>query len=333
VKPDSPEAAAGPREPAADAPVAVLRMAGGALLGTVQGFSPREASFELCAAQGSQRVAFEDVLRVEFLCAPGAASGGFSPHARLVTLGLRDESIFYGVCENFGGPRSGVFLTPLCAEPVERVYVPGAAIRDVFAVQRLGDVCPGAGPFERAQVRAALEAAAERQAPGRGAAPRGAALDSETPTLVALQEGERLDSLLGEILVEQGFISPEELAQALLGAKRYPGKRVGELLVQAGYTSAKMIAIALSLQYRLPFVSLSGYAVDHSLRDLLSQDEALRWQVLPLALEGARLTVAIADPLQLEFRKTLRARTQAQLAQVIATPQDVLRGIEELYRD
>jgi type IV pilus assembly protein PilB len=161
--------------------------------------------------------------------------------------------------------------------------------------------------------------------------PRQQASDSVAPHTPPPSPPSRPSTRIGDILVEQGFLTRQELKGALLAAKRQPQARLGELLIEMGYASYKMIAIALAMQYGRPFASLSGQRVDPSLRELLHRDEALRWQLLPLALENNVLTVAIVDPARTEGLETLERRSGAVVRTVISTPQDIQHCVVALF--
>jgi type IV pilus assembly protein PilB len=102
-------------------------------------------------------------------------------------------------------------------------------------------------------------------------------------------------------------------------------------MIDLGFASHKMIAIALSIQYNVPFVSLAGQAIDPGLRELVSSVEALRWQILPLDLKEGVLTVAVADPSETDYKEELRARATVAVTEVVATPQDLTRALAAYY--
>jgi type IV pilus assembly protein PilB len=102
-------------------------------------------------------------------------------------------------------------------------------------------------------------------------------------------------------------------------------------MVDMGFASHKMIAIALSIQYNLPFISLSAQWIDPRLRELVPAELALRWRLLPMAIEEGVLTVAVADPSEGEYKEELRARTGLAVSEVVATPQDLTRALATFY--
>jgi hypothetical protein len=337
------------------AEVVVTFLEGGESRGCVGVLNPRLPTFTLTRDGGPQRLSFDAVKSIAFLCASADRSrrSALPGNARLVKVRFRDGSTLEGVAENFGGPRAGVYLVPTGLDSVERVYIPVSAITDVVSVRRLADLLGEQRMVTMAMVAAAVQPEREpppapvlppepeqdaihTAAPLAPMAPETAPLSPESPPSPGARprraaERQRQESLIGEILVEQGFITPEELGGALLASKRQREKKLGEVMIEMGYTSPKIIAIALSIQYNLPFASLLGYAIDYSLCDLLRREEAAQWQLLPLSLEEGMLTVAIADPVDDDFRETLEGRCGASIREVVATPQDIARMIAVLY--
>ena len=138
---------------------------------------------------------------------------------------------------------------------------------------------------------------------------------------------------IGDILLELGFVSQEQLGAAVQVQRAMPGMRLGELMVAMGFTNDKTIGVAMALQCDLPFVSIAVSTIDRSLRKEIPAALARRWGVLPLAREHGRLQVAVADPTRLEFKHELRARTGMIVREAVATPADLERAIEIFYGD
>jgi hypothetical protein len=339
------------------AEVVVTMSDGRELWGRVPTFHPRLQRFMLRhPSQPPQDIAVEDVRTIAFQRSAEPRRGGYSPNARLVTVRMRDGAMQQGVAENYGGGRTGMFLVPIANTAVDRIYIPVTAIRDVIAVQRLGDVIPNTKMITTELIERAAKAQSALEPPlaapdpvpqpeptpatranpapqpaAAASAPRAAPQKPATGAAEPAPSPKRKGMPIGQILVEQGYVSAGELEEALACQQGRRDKKLGEVLIELGYTSYKTIAIALALQYNAPFMNLSGHELDPSLRDLLKKEEAMDAQMLPLRLEGRVLYVALADPLRIEFRETLERRSGATVSDVICTPQDIVRMIELLY--
>src|SRR5690554_2096533 len=111
---------------------------------------------------------------------------------------------------------------------------------------------------------------------------------------------------IGEILLEMGVITPEELSEAL-SAQHLEDERVGETLVRLDHCRELDVTLALGRQFGLPINSeLSDEDVDDALCEQLPIGYARGNLVLPWRLErdeeygGGRLDVLAADPLKLD---------------------------------
>ena len=86
--------------------------------------------------------------------------------------------------------------------------------------------------------------------------------------------------LIGQILVEQGYILPEQLDLALK-EQTVTNLRIGEILVKNGWVTEKDLAEAISKQTNLPFVSLSMFRPMEEAIDAIPESMARRLEVVP----------------------------------------------------
>jgi hypothetical protein len=101
---------------------------------------------------------------------------------------------------------------------------------------------------------------------------------------------------LGEMLLHGGALTEAQLEEVLSAQSVYGG-RIGTNLVEMGLLSEEDLAQLLNLKLGVPAVDPSSLeAVPAALVALLPQEMVLRFQVLPVALDGKRLTLAMADP-------------------------------------
>ena len=122
---------------------------------------------------------------------------------------------------------------------------------------------------------------------------------------------------LGEILLREGLLTREQLAQALAEQKDTK-HRLGYVLVKLGLVPELEITKVLARQYRMPAVDLSRFEVDPKILKLVPADMATKGVVLPLKREGRTLTVAMADPTDLGLLEDLKFITRFDLFPVIA---------------
>jgi type IV pilus assembly protein PilB len=134
---------------------------------------------------------------------------------------------------------------------------------------------------------------------------------------------------LGDLLVETGLITESQLAEAL--REKAPGQKLGDALLQRGYITEQQLIEALEFQLGIPHVSLYRYPIDPKATSLVPKEFARRHMVMPLKIEGERLLVAMADPLDFFVIGDLRLSTGFQIETAIASKDDILRAINKYY--
>ncbi|WP_409293400.1 GspE/PulE family protein [Peribacillus sp. SCS-37] len=134
---------------------------------------------------------------------------------------------------------------------------------------------------------------------------------------------------LGDLLVEAGLISEDQLHSAL--KDKGAGQRLGDVLLQKGYITELQLIEVLEVQLGIPHVSLYRFPFDTKLFSLVSKDYAKRNLVIPLKREGDRLLIAMADPMDFYAIDDLRLATGFQIEAAIATKDDILRSIQKYY--
>lgn len=126
-----------------------------------------------------------------------------------------------------------------------------------------------------------------------------------------------INKKIGEILVEEGFISPEDLAEVL---KKSSGQKLGEFLIQKGIVKEEDIVKALSKQTGLPVFDPHTYPIDPSLSQILPLDLVQTHKVIPLKIEGNILDLAMVDPLDMEAVDAIELYTDKEVNSIICTP-------------
>lgn len=138
--------------------------------------------------------------------------------------------------------------------------------------------------------------------------------------------------LLGQILLEQGYILSEQLEMALK-EQTATNLRIGEILVKNGWVTERDLAEAISKQTKYPFVSLSMFRPMQEAIDTIPESMVRRLEVVPLSIDENtnKLTVAISDPFNILALDEIRMITGMDLDIMIATLSDIKRAIESFY--
>jgi len=135
---------------------------------------------------------------------------------------------------------------------------------------------------------------------------------------------------IGEFLLEDSRITQEQLQSALEVQKREPGK-LGSILIRLGYVTEEDIAQALSKQFGYPSINLSKFDIDMKVLDLIKPEMARKHIVMPVHRIGSILTLAMADPSNLFVQEEIRFSTNLRIQAVIAPESSIIQSIDKYY--
>jgi len=100
---------------------------------------------------------------------------------------------------------------------------------------------------------------------------------------------------LGDLMVSKGFITVEQLSQALVES-RESGQLVGRVLLRRGWVFEDELARTLAEQWQLPYARLSSVGVDQKVMRLLPREVGMRVEAVPVRFSEQSVLVAFADP-------------------------------------
>jgi len=135
---------------------------------------------------------------------------------------------------------------------------------------------------------------------------------------------------LGEILIRDNLITPEQLKQALEHQKT-TGGRLGSALVKLGFVGDEEITAVLSRQYGVPSINLSYFEVDPAVIKLIPMETAMKYSVLPLSRVGSSLTVAMVDPTNVFAMDDIKFMTGFNVEPVVASESAIVEAIKKNY--
>ena len=138
------------------------------------------------------------------------------------------------------------------------------------------------------------------------------------------------DKLIGEILLEQDAITPDQLTEALRLQKKRGG-RVVHLLINLGHLSEEKLLECLGGQQGISSVNIRQYAINPALIEYIPAQFAYQFEVMPLDRLGTNLTVAMAMPLDHATRAQLEELTHLRVRAVLCSRSDVRATIEQYY--
>ena len=143
--------------------------------------------------------------------------------------------------------------------------------------------------------------------------------------------GGRGRARLGELLVNEGLVTPQAL-EAALAASAASGKPVGRSLVQSGAISEEKLAHVLSRQLSVPFVDLAHYDFRPDLVKLLPEAAARRHRAVVLDRQGDGFMVGVADPGDVAAADDLERILKRPISIAVSPESQVLAVLDRLYR-
>jgi general secretion pathway protein E len=135
---------------------------------------------------------------------------------------------------------------------------------------------------------------------------------------------------LGEILIERKLISEEDLERAL-ELQKERGDKIGKTLVDMGFIAMRDVLAALSEQLGVPLVSIEAPPMVSPETETLSPRFLRQFRCLPMSRDDHTITLAMADPLDVETIAAVRHCTGLKISTVLAPEQEIIDAIDKYY--
>ena len=142
--------------------------------------------------------------------------------------------------------------------------------------------------------------------------------------------GQPVSRRLGDLLVNEGLITQENLQRALAEQKG-SNEKLGSILVRLGLIQEDQLIGFLSRQYGIPSITLSQLDIDPEVVKLVPAQIARKYEVLPVKRTGNALTLAMADPTNVFALDDVAFMTNLQVLPVVASQGAIRQTIERLY--
>ena len=135
---------------------------------------------------------------------------------------------------------------------------------------------------------------------------------------------------LGDLLLKENMVTPQQLQEAL-SHQRNNGGKLGKAFVSLGYVRDEEITSLLSRQYGVPSINLDHFEVDPAIIKIIPAETARKYQILPLSRSGATLTIAMADPTNVFAMDDIKFMTGYNVEPVVASEISLEDAIEKYY--
>lgn len=134
---------------------------------------------------------------------------------------------------------------------------------------------------------------------------------------------------LGDLLIDEGLITKDQLNQALSQQKENGG-RLGSVLVQLGFVTDEQISKALGKQYNVGIFEFKE-EIDPIVLKIVSPQIAQKFQVIPVKREGKNLYLAMANPVDVYTIEDIKFATGYNVIPLVASENMISKAIEKYY--
>lgn len=143
---------------------------------------------------------------------------------------------------------------------------------------------------------------------------------------------QRLTKRLGDLLVDEGVISDDELKAGLQHQKE-TGRKLGVAFIEMGVLSEEELLGFLSRQLKAPFLNLNDVDLDPECADLLPEVYARRHRAVVVEHNETQVTLATSDPADLAGLEALEGILSPRTVKLaIARESQILSSFDQVYR-
>ena len=136
---------------------------------------------------------------------------------------------------------------------------------------------------------------------------------------------------LGQILVDLGYLTEDQLWDILEAQKQSQGEIIGQVAIRMGFVNEGQVTEALAEQWGMPVVNLAETTIPAKALELVPQTMADVYKIVPISLKDNVLTVAMADPQNLGALDDLRSMLGVEVRGAVSNAKDVDAAIARQY--
>lgn len=215
-----------------------------------------------------------------------------------LAIELKDGTIITGSTIKYDPNDKGFFLIPLNpGDKSERIYVNAEAVKNIDSKRLLGKILLDQKKIDIQRLNSGLMEQRKMREKKIGSILQEKKIINQKQLHESLQKQKETPNLLGEILMGAGYISNEQLDNALNIQHEHTKKKLGQILVDLKYLTPNDICIALATQLHLPWVDLSDKSISKEVATILPEEVVRKLEVIPVEKKGKDiLVVATSQP-------------------------------------
>lgn len=143
--------------------------------------------------------------------------------------------------------------------------------------------------------------------------------------------GRKSQKLIGEILVQRGIVTEEQVNECIQLQQQEGTKKLGQILIEKKHCTEKDVARALSEQTGIHMVNLAQTNIPDKAFDLIKKEFIVEHNIIPVKKKGNLYTIVMADPMDLYTLDNLRFILNADIQPLIAPPSDIRAMINKHF--
>jgi type IV pilus assembly protein PilB len=136
---------------------------------------------------------------------------------------------------------------------------------------------------------------------------------------------------IGQIFVDLGFITDEQLEALLEEQQQHPGTLLGKLAESQSLINEEQLAQAVAEQWNMQVIHLADTVVPPNVLGLVTDTMAQMYRIVPISFRDNTLTIALCDPQNLAIQDELRTFLGYEIRAVVATERDILKALDRYY--
>ena len=138
---------------------------------------------------------------------------------------------------------------------------------------------------------------------------------------------------IGNILVEKGYVTPDQMNQALAWQKEHRDKRVGQILMELGFVSESQVLDALASRLHLNIVDVAQLSVDLQAVGKVSREVCEKNLILPVSFQGHNMEIVTNDPLNYFALEEVRQQTGCHLEISLSEEEPLRKAISYYFAE
>ncbi|GAB4133989.1 GspE/PulE family protein [Thermopirellula anaerolimosa] len=136
---------------------------------------------------------------------------------------------------------------------------------------------------------------------------------------------------IGQILVDLGFISEQQLELLLEEQQQHKGELLGQIAIRMGLINDDQLAQALAEQFNLQVIQLNDVVVPPEVLNRITEPMAQLYKIIPVSFQDNTLTIAMCEPQKLSVIDELRSFLGYDIRPVVTTERQINRALERYY--